>query len=107
MADAWLEIVHQSRRVRLRRLRNWLLFVVGFITFEAQDLGYIVDPRSVVVARRDTGAAVLTFDHDHVADASEHAESLRHRLATTGFFDFCRELGIPFQVAEQIQPTQE
>ena len=50
----------------------------------------------VALERRDDGSELLGFDYTNEPEAGRHAASLRTRLFTSGLWDFCREVGVPF-----------
>lgn len=57
----------------------------------------------VALRRRDEDRELVGYDYTNEAEASRHAASLRARLSTAGLWDFCREVGVPFdQIADAV-----
>jgi hypothetical protein len=57
----------------------------------------------VEIILRDTSGVVHAIEHESPGDAAAHVESLEHRLRTMTFWDFCREVGIPYTKAVAIR----
>ncbi|HEU5034491.1 MAG TPA: hypothetical protein VFT62_07015 [Mycobacteriales bacterium] len=58
----------------------------------------------IVVRRRDNGAVVATFDHDYEPEVLDHLASLQERLVTLRLWDFCRDVGIRYELVDDAQP---
>jgi len=57
----------------------------------------------VALRRRDDGRELVGYDYTNGPEASRHAASLRARLSAEGLWDFCREVGVPFdQIADAV-----
>ncbi len=60
-------------------------------------------PCRVTLRRRDDGRELVGYDYTNGPEASRHAASLRARLSAEGLWDFCREVGVPFdQIADAV-----
>ena len=51
----------------------------------------------VELTRRDDGSDLVGFDYNNGREATAHVASLRARLSTAVLWDFCREVGVPFE----------
>lgn len=103
VARRWLSVELLQKQPKRARTRAVLQGVVNFfLGFFAAD--EVFTRSRVVVRRRDTGEEVLAFDHTVLSEAVEHARSLESRLDSMSLFDFCRDVGIPFDTASSISP---
>lgn len=104
-ADAWLDVAVEPRRVRHAWARNWSRLLLGLVTWDSSDIGYVRQPCRVVVTRRDTGVAVASFDHDSQGEGLQHLADLRTHLASMRLFDFARDVGIAYDAVADAIPS--
>ncbi|MDX6288000.1 MAG: hypothetical protein QOG53_3485 [Frankiales bacterium] len=99
-AAHWLEVTHEPAGKSL--IAGFFRGVLALLVAGSPSL------RSrVVVRRRDTHAEVVAFDHEDWDVAALHFDTLQKQLQEMKYLDLCREIGIPFETAVQIQVDRE
>lgn len=107
-AEHWFTF-HLERAEDSHRLRSWVLSALGLLPgILLGDGGGTVGPIPwlVTVRRIDTGAVVLSFDYRDHGDALQHVASLGERAHSQNFWQFCRDVGIPYALVEDAKPVE-